>query len=183
MIQVIFVLILLVVHVCAVLHPGHPPLDVPRDTLGRMASIASHDVGIPASLTIAVMMTESDASNTAVSKSCARGPMQLLTSTAHDFGVTAIQDARQNVYGGVRYLAWLRAHYHGDLVKTVAAYNAGPGAVDKFEGVPPYAETRAYVSAVLSRALPLPSVAPVVVVAYHRHLHPKIAPHSLVAEK
>ena len=77
------------------------------------------------------------------------GLMQLMPETAADMGVMDPFDPRQNVLGGTRYLRVLANKFNGDLVLTVAAYNAGEGAVDKYNGVPPYAETRRYVRNVL----------------------------------
>ena len=74
--------------------------------------------------------------------------MQLIPSTARRFGVRNAFDPRENVTGGVRYLKFLLDYYHDDYIRAVAAYNAGEAAVDKFNGIPPYAETRNYVYSV-----------------------------------
>ena len=74
--------------------------------------------------------------------------MQLIPSTAKRFGVSDTFDAADNILGGVRYLRFLLDYYQGDYTKTVAAYNAGEAAVDKYNGVPPFAETRNYVNQV-----------------------------------
>ena len=74
--------------------------------------------------------------------------MQLMPATARFVGVTDVFDARQNIFGGTRYLRTLLDTFDGDLDLTLAAYNAGPGAVQKYKGIPPYRETRAYVKAV-----------------------------------
>jgi len=74
--------------------------------------------------------------------------MQLMPATARRLGVLDSFDARQNIFGGTRYLRTLLDTFGGDLDLTLAAYNAGPGAVEKYRGVPPYRETRAYVAAV-----------------------------------
>lgn len=96
----------------------------------------------------------------AVSPVGAKGYMQLMPSTAADMGVSDINDWRQNVSGGIKYLAWLRSNYAKDLTgangtldngKLLAAYNAGIGAVQKFGGVPPYRETVDYVNKITSR--------------------------------
>ena len=81
----------------------------------------------------------------AVSPVGAGGVMQLMPATARYIGVSNVFDARENVFGGVRYLRTLLDTFHGDLDLTLAAYNAGPGAVQKYNGVPPYRETREYV--------------------------------------
>ncbi len=71
--------------------------------------------------------------------------MQLIPSTARRFGVEHVLDPRENVLGGVKYLKFLLDYYHDDYVRAIAAYNAGEAAVDKYNGVPPFAETRNYV--------------------------------------
>jgi soluble lytic murein transglycosylase-like protein len=78
--------------------------------------------------------------------------MQLMPATAAELGVTDSFDPAQNLDAGARHLGWLLGRYRGDLRKVLAAYNAGSGAVERFGGVPPYQETRAYVEKVLKRA-------------------------------
>ncbi len=85
-----------------------------------------------------------------VSRAGAVGEMQLMPSTARTLGVDP-NDSRQNYRGGAAYLARLLRRYDGDTIRALAAYNAGPGAVDRYGGLPPYRETRAYVAAVLER--------------------------------
>jgi len=110
---------------------------------------ASVVYGVPAALIWAVMRVESNFAPLAVSCDRAMGLMQLLGSTAAEMGVTRPFDPRQNVLGGTRYLRMLADRWGGDLVLTIASYNAGPGAVARYGGVPPYAETRGYVKRVL----------------------------------
>ena len=74
--------------------------------------------------------------------------MQLIPATARRFGVSDAFDAQENIEGGVRYLKFLLGYYQGDYVRAIAAYNAGEAAVDKYNGIPPYAETRNYVQQV-----------------------------------
>lgn len=97
----------------------------------------------------AVMMVESNFYPDVVSVDGAMGLMQLMPATAANMGVIDAFDPRQNVLGGTRFLRMLANRFNGDLVLTVAAYNAGEGAVNKYAGVPPYAETRRYVRRVL----------------------------------
>lgn len=85
----------------------------------------------------------------ALSNKGARGLMQLIPATAERFGVKNIYSAEQNIRGGTKYLKFLLARYKGNLKKTIAAYNAGEGAVDKYKGIPPYRETQSYVKNVL----------------------------------
>ena len=75
--------------------------------------------------------------------------MQLMPATAARFSVTDIKDPAQNIKGGVAYLEWLLEKFDGDPILALAAYNAGPGAVEKHNGIPPYAETKNYVKAIL----------------------------------
>jgi len=79
------------------------------------------------------------------------GLMQLMPFTAQKMGVLDPFDPRQNILGGARFLRILANQWNGDLVLTVASYNAGSGAVERYNGVPPYTETRRYVNRVLTR--------------------------------
>jgi soluble lytic murein transglycosylase-like protein len=105
---------------------------------------------IPENLVRAVIMVESGFNPRAVSRADAKGLMQLVPATANRMLVDDIFDPRQNIYGGVRYLRVLANLFNGDLFLTLAAYNAGEGAVVKFGGIPPYPETQAYVARVVS---------------------------------
>jgi hypothetical protein len=96
-------------------------------------------------LVLAVMATESGFDPNAKSPKNAWGLMQLIPETAERFNVKNILDPIQNIRGGMAYLRWLLSYFRGDVTLTLAAYNAGEGAVDKHSGVPPYAETLAYV--------------------------------------
>jgi hypothetical protein len=106
---------------------------------------------LPESFVRAVIHTESRFSPGAVSSAGAMGLMQLMPSTAKFLGVTSPFDPRQNIYGGCKLLRLLANRFNGDMVLVAAGYNAGPGAVLKYGGVPPYVETRAYVKSVLRR--------------------------------
>jgi soluble lytic murein transglycosylase-like protein len=111
--------------------------------------LASRRHGVPAALVKAVIAAESSFDPGAVSPKGAMGLMQLMPGTAKDLGVDEPFHDEQNVHGGTRYLRWLFNRY-GDWLRTVAAYNAGPEAVERYGGVPPYRETREYVQRVLS---------------------------------
>jgi soluble lytic murein transglycosylase-like protein len=100
---------------------------------------------IPEALIRAVIKVESDYDARAVSYAGARGLMQLMPETAAGLGVKDIHDPRENIFGGVRYLRVLANLFNGDLELTIAAYNAGDGAVIQYGGIPPYNETKNYV--------------------------------------
>jgi soluble lytic murein transglycosylase len=104
---------------------------------------------VPPALVKAVIAAESHFNPQAVSPKGAQGLMQLMPATARDLGVRDPLEARDNVRGGARYLRRLMNRY-GDLSRTLAAYNAGPTAVDRYGGIPPYPETRQYVDRVLT---------------------------------
>jgi len=104
---------------------------------------------IPEALIRAVIRVESDFDPRAVSPANARGLMQMIPATAERMLVTDVFDPRQNIFGGVRYLRVLANNFNGDLALTVAAYNAGEGAVMRHGGIPPYPETQDYVVKVI----------------------------------
>lgn len=115
----------------------------------RQAAALYH---IPEALIRAVISVESDYDPQAVSRAGARGLMQMMPFTWKGMGVTDPFDARQNIFGGTRFLRVLANRFRGDLVLTIAAYHAGAGAVTKYGwSIPPYATTQAYVRMVLSR--------------------------------
>jgi len=120
--------------------------DAPPDQIDRAASIYN----IPAELIRAVIAVESAGDTSAVSHRGAVGLMQLMPSTAGQMYVEDPIDPAQNIMGGTRYLRHLANEFAGDMMLVVAAYNAGPDAVRKYRGVPPYDETRQYVKKVLA---------------------------------
>lgn len=111
---------------------------------------AAAETKLPVALIDAVVRTESGYRPHAVSRKGARGLMQLMPETAREYGVQNPFDPRDNILGGARYLRRLLDQF-GDLKKAVAAYNAGPAAVQKHDGVPPFVETLRYVETVLRR--------------------------------
>ena len=118
------------------------------DAFGATIRAASLDSGVNEALLRAVIHAESAFNPLALSYKGAQGLMQLMPPTANHLGVLDAFDPAQNIRGGARFLAELLRTFHGDERLAVAAYNAGPGAVQKYGGVPPYAETRVYVNRV-----------------------------------
>jgi len=116
-----------------------------REMLARAGTEHNLDVDLLAS----VVKAESGGNARAVSHAGAQGLMQLMPGTAADFGVHDSFQPDQNVRGGTSYLDTLLTRYHDNLALALAAYNAGPEAVDKYHGIPPYHETRAYVARVI----------------------------------
>ncbi|MBS0448178.1 MAG: transglycosylase SLT domain-containing protein [Proteobacteria bacterium] len=100
-------------------------------------------------LALSIMEAESRFNPQALSPKNAQGLMQLIPETSARFKVKNAYDPAQNIRGGIAYLGWLLAYFRGDVALVAAAYNAGEKTVDRYRGVPPYAETRAYVQRVL----------------------------------
>jgi hypothetical protein len=124
--------------------PSTGPLD-----LNDVVSTASERYRLDPDLVNSVIKAESGFNVRAVSPKGAQGLMQLMPGTASQLGVPNAFDAQANVEGGTRYLRELLERYNFDLVKALAAYNAGPQRVERFGGVPPYYETRAYVARIV----------------------------------
>lgn len=112
-------------------------------------SEASKKYNVDEKLIRAVIKQESGFNPSATSYCGAQGLMQLMPETAQGLGVKDAYDPRDNIMGGTRYLSQLLGQFDGNMTKTIAAYNAGPGAVQQFGGVPPYSETQDYVNKVL----------------------------------
>lgn len=116
---------------------------------------ASIESGVSAPLIAAVVTQESSGNANAVSSGGAQGLMQLIPSTARSLGVSNSFDPIQNLRGGAAYLRGLLDKYAQNVSLALAAYNAGPGAVDRYGGIPPYPETQQYVSRVTAYAAAL----------------------------
>jgi len=126
------------------------PHSAPSQEIAVAINTESARFGLNPLLIEAVAWRESGFDNSALSPKGARGVMQLMPETARSLRVDPDQPSA-NVRGGAAYLSWLLGRYDGDVIKSLAAYNAGPAAVDRYGGLPPYRETRAYVQAVLNR--------------------------------
>ena len=137
--------------------PGRPdvattpplPANAPAPIVNYVRLVAP-DYQLTPQLVLAIMATESNFNPNAVSPKQAQGLMQLIPDTAARFGVRKPMDPAQNIRGGMAYLRWLMAYFEGDVRWVAAAYNAGERAVERYRGVPPYAETRDYVRRILT---------------------------------
>ncbi|WP_434030766.1 lytic transglycosylase domain-containing protein [[Pseudomonas] boreopolis] len=136
-------------YACAV-NPGVNFGTVRLNTAAYQGEIAAaaREFGVEEAVVRAIIHAESAYNPMALSRAGAQGLMQLMPATARRFGVADSYDAGQNIRGGVQYLAWLLKRFDGNLALAAAGYNAGEGAVDKYGGVPPYAETQRYVQRV-----------------------------------
>jgi hypothetical protein len=139
----------------AVGSPGREPLE--GRPFAELIETVSLKHGIDPALVHAVVEAESNYRPGAKSQVGARGLMQVMPATARDLGVASaamLFDPQQNLEAGVKYLKWLLARFDGDLPNAIAAYNAGPAAVARYRGVPPFRETQDYVKKVLANFQP-----------------------------
>ena len=120
-----------------------------RKDLDEMLAMAGHEHNVDMDLLASVVKAESGGNARAISRTGARGLMQLMPGTAAELGVADSFRPDQNVRGGSSYLDSLLTRYKDNLALALAAYNAGPAAVDKYHGIPPYRETRLYVARVI----------------------------------
>ncbi|HEV2878061.1 MAG TPA: lytic transglycosylase domain-containing protein [Candidatus Eremiobacteraceae bacterium] len=127
---------------------GEGPHAMDAARLNSIVAVQSRAHDVPPSLVRAVIAQESGGDPSAISTAGAMGLMQLMPGTASAYGVTNPFNPNENIAGGVSYLHDLLQRYHGNVSLALAAYNAGSGAVAKYGGVPPYAETRGYVQSV-----------------------------------
>jgi soluble lytic murein transglycosylase-like protein len=123
---------------------------LPSPAIERIIAENARASGLDPALIEAVVANESGFDPMAHSSAGAEGLMQLMPGTAASLGVNDPYDAAQNIWGGTRYLHALLRRFGGSLERAVAAYNAGPAAVAKYGGVPPYAQTKAYVRNVIA---------------------------------
>lgn len=128
---------------------GVTPVGVTPVNLDEVVREASSRHQLDPDFVNSVIKAESNFQARAVSRKGAQGLMQLMPGTAAQLGVTNAFDPRANVEGGTAYLSYLLTLYHDDAVKALAAYNAGPERVDRYHGLPPYMETRAYVARIV----------------------------------
>jgi len=146
------------------LRPLPPPLPPARrgaahlqPAAGPLAALVRDLAGeyqLDPNLVLALVEVESNFNPRAQSPKNAQGLMQLIPATAARFGVRDVWDPEQNLRGGMAYLRWLLGYFKGDLRLALAGYNAGEGAVDRHGGVPPFAETQAYVARIMGKLAP-----------------------------
>ena len=133
------------------LPPGDATLLYRKANYAPLIERFSVDAGLAPELIHAIVSVESCYDPNARSRVGAQGLMQLMPATASELGVTDSFDPEQNLRGGIRYMAKLARQFNYNYRHALAAYNAGPGAVSRFNGIPPYPETRDYVKKVMSR--------------------------------
>ena len=121
----------------------------PKPTYDELIKEASARYGLPQALIRAVIMTESAFDPLAVSGAGAQGLMQLMPALSNELGVKNAFDPRQNIMAGAQYLSTLLEAQKGNVKLALASYNAGPGNVRRYKGIPPFKETRRYVSKIM----------------------------------
>jgi soluble lytic murein transglycosylase-like protein len=126
------------------------PAMLPPAQIDALVNDNAQSADVDPALVKAIIANESGFNANATSNVGAQGLMQLMPGTATALGVSNAYDPAQNVAGGTKYIKQMLDHFNGDVRLAVAAYNAGPGAVEKYGGVPPYAETQNYVQNVLA---------------------------------
>ena len=146
--------------------PADMPTSGDRD-LDRIIMRVGEREGVDPRLIHAVIWKESRYKNDAVSHVGAQGLMQLMPAAAKRFNCSDRSDAESNIEAGTKYLRWLLKHFDGDVALALAGYNAGEGSVEKYEGVPPFAETQNYVRVITAR--------------YGKTYHPVLAPEEAAA--
>ena len=133
----------------------HPTIEPSHSSMQRLKKYdkiieqAAKDHGVDEKLIKSIILTESAAKENALSKAKAKGLMQLMDGTAKDMGVRNVWNPKENIYGGTKYISKMIDKYDGNLELALAAYNAGPGNVDKHGGIPPFEETKNYVTRVI----------------------------------
>jgi len=130
-----------------------PDLKVSKGYIQDVVKKMSSKYGVDERLVMAIIKQESNFNPNAISSAGAQGLMQLMPATAKRLGVKNPFDAAQNIEGGVKHIRGLIDRYRGNIVLAIAAYNAGGGNVDKYDGVPPFSETQNYVKRILTNYL------------------------------
>jgi soluble lytic murein transglycosylase-like protein len=145
------------------------PADIPTSgdhNLDEVIFRVAEQEGVDPRFIHAVIWQESRYDPTARSQAGAQGLMQLMPATAKRFGCKDVNDPTDNITAGTKYLSWLLKRFSGDVALTLAGYNAGEGAVDKYNGIPPFDETRNYVKVISAR--------------YGKTYHPVLSPEAAI---
>jgi len=132
------------------LHQTSPTLRTGNSDIESLIAQVGQKYGVDSNLIRQVVLAESGFDSGAVSQAGAMGLMQLMPGTAQTYGVTNPLDPVQNLDGGTHFLRDLLDRFHGNVPLALAAYNAGPGTVDKYQGIPPYQETQNYVRKIMN---------------------------------